>query len=695
MIVGCCVHNVDEYLANYLNDLRTNRQSRPVGSRPYPSKPPPSMLNRERDFSPRASSTISSYSTSGFRPTGYEGSIRSASNLTQHHRRPGSSASMSSSAGRPLVQDPQTMPYRRFVTPSHIRTMSSVPPSTTYQENLYRQKERQEARSLRDALEEMDLQDEQRIYNSAQDEATELVFKHQHPGVPLRSARSEFRNPDLGSVSSRYSSRYGPGGRMNKANSVYGEGIPSQRQPASMRSRQRVNFVLPPEEEPTLRPKPKNEDQVTPRNVSNDSSKGIFRNPNDQIYEEPQASPPEAEEKPPFARSYPSALKSKPKNSNSLPRGFWPPPSSQFDDFPPPPLLAKDKLLLSRFEIHRNPPSQSRDPAYTTNGPISKPTTIDTGNVPTKDGIEIRSDDIRAATSKKKGDRSTNLPMPTGVSQRPGRPIVSFDRTWEPAGAKPPLSKDMDTVAAPKAIPTIQLPPEDPPTPPPVINISPSREPTISEMMTSHSAPRDEQAQNKARPAKSQSKWSTPYTRAGVPTATCAACSMAISGKIVTAAGLRLHPECFSCHHCHTQLECIAFYQEPTAKREERLAEAEDKDEEAKSLRFYCHLDFHELFSPRCKSCKTPIEGEVVVACGAEWHAGHFFCAECGDVCSPSPGRKREKTPKLNTELNTQINNFNSPLIPKNHSWKKMALHGVLAAIQEEPHHDVSDAENQ
>jgi len=48
--------------------------------------------------------------------------------------------------------------------------------------------------------------------------------------------------------------------------------------------------------------------------------------------------------------------------------------------------------------------------------------------------------------------------------------------------------------------------------------------------------------------------------------------------------------------------------------------------------RFYCHLDYHEKFSPRCKSCKTPIEGEVIVALGAEWHVGHFFCAECGDV---------------------------------------------------------------
>ena len=60
------------------------------------------------------------------------------------------------------------------------------------------------------------------------------------------------------------------------------------------------------------------------------------------------------------------------------------------------------------------------------------------------------------------------------------------------------------------------------------------------------------------------------------------------------------------------------------------LYETEKSDGEP-TLRFYCALDFHELFSPRCKSCKTPIEGEVIVACGAEWHAGHFFCAQCGD----------------------------------------------------------------
>jgi len=131
----------------------------------------------------------------------------------------------------------------------------------------------------------------------------------------------------------------------------------------------------------------------------------------------------------------------------------------------------------------------------------------------------------------------------------------------------------------------------------------------------------------------SQDRWMSTYSRAGVPTATCESCSLPIAGKVVTAAGTRFHTECFTCHYCQAPLECVAFYQEPEAKRNERLADP-SAGEEDHAPRFYCHLDFHELFSPRCKSCKTPIEGEVVIACGAEWHVGHFFCAECGDVCS-------------------------------------------------------------
>ncbi|KAK1078449.1 hypothetical protein LTR33_007229 [Friedmanniomyces endolithicus] len=145
---------------------------------------------------------------------------------------------------------------------------------------------------------------------------------------------------------------------------------------------------------------------------------------------------------------------------------------------------------------------------------------------------------------------------------------------------------------------------------------------------------------------------STPYARpSGV---LCAHCALPIAGRILSATNERFHPGCFVCHQCNTNLECVAFYPEPETRRAERFEriaargtpgalvpipahathedvmclEAEDGHP---SLRFYCHLDFHELFSPRCKSCRTPIEGEIIVACGAEWHAGHFFCAQCGD----------------------------------------------------------------
>ncbi|KAF3940610.1 hypothetical protein ABW19_dt0209627 [Dactylella cylindrospora] len=105
--------------------------------------------------------------------------------------------------------------------------------------------------------------------------------------------------------------------------------------------------------------------------------------------------------------------------------------------------------------------------------------------------------------------------------------------------------------------------------------------------------------------------------------ASCTACGNHISARAVAASGLRFHPECFRCSHCSTRLEHVAFYPEP-------LGPDAPKDSPPTG-RFFCHLDFHELYSPRCKSCKTPIEGEVVEACGATWHSGHFFCAECGD----------------------------------------------------------------
>lgn len=146
--------------------------------------------------------------------------------------------------------------------------------------------------------------------------------------------------------------------------------------------------------------------------------------------------------------------------------------------------------------------------------------------------------------------------------------------------------------------------------------------------------------------------WTPTNVRTG---ALCTQCALPIAGRIVSAAGSRFHPECFACYQCGEHLECVAFYPEPQEKLAERIARIharqrgedlaflpthptpddmarlEHQDGTDESQRFFCHLDFHEMFSPRCKSCKTPIEGEVIVACGAEWHAGHFFCAQCGD----------------------------------------------------------------
>ncbi|PYI12433.1 hypothetical protein BO78DRAFT_300996 [Aspergillus sclerotiicarbonarius CBS 121057] len=605
---------------------------------------------------------------------------RATSSLSNH--RPSSSrGALGSPAGRPLVQEPRTVPLRQNISPA--RAFSRVvptSPNTAYRESPQRRIEKEEAKSLRDALQEMDLHDDIELHTAAQDEATELVWMHQNPGVPYKNPYAPYHNPDLdaarespdrssysshgerlGSPTPRRGSRRlayqgstvsyngtsgsrGSGEKtVHEQQPVLEEEIPSPRKNGTLRKNLKVNFALPRDEVPAQHTSTSHGLGLT--NFGRDSSKGIFRNPNDQIYEEPQLSPQKDEDtRPDFSRSDSSALKNKPRNA--LPRGSRPLPG-RFSG-----LSFVDKL--SRFEIHKNPPTQSRNPEYRMNDPLSQPSAptseVEEQEIPMKDGLEIRSDDIRAATSKKLRDRSTRLPMPTAVSDRAGRPIVSFDPSWKPTEAQSPRNQDGlkgwdATPVAPSpepSAPTIEVS-EAPSIP--VINLPDDKEPTISEMAgpSQSSATRAKSSSNSSRdtkpPSRSpkkpttglQSRWLSTYTRSGVPTATCEACSLPIAGKIVTAAGARFHPECFVCHQCQTALECVAFYEEPEPSRKERLAEAPADDEEAHALRFYCHLDFHESFSPRCKSCKTPIEGEVVVACGAEWHVGHFFCAECGD----------------------------------------------------------------
>lgn len=573
------------------------------------------------------------------------------------HRRANSNAAEAGPTGRPLAQEPRSVSVRKNVFPSQIFShpvaASPVPSYRSYRESKHRHQEKEEARELRDVLQGLDLEDDVRLHQAAQDEATELVWMHQNPGMAYKNPHAPYHNPDAvgRDPSIRSQSRQSSGSRsspIKHRHSIASSGsssgpsspefadadlVSSTRRRSSLagtlKKNLKVNFALPEEKKPA--PKP--------RTVSGDSSKGVFRNPEDHIYEEPEAT----ETQPDFSKSDSSALRNKPRNA--LPRLVKPLPWLQGRNTNG---SVRDKI--SKFDIHNNPPSQSRNPGYTQNEPVApSPPRKDEEPVPMKDGKEIRSDDIRAATSKKLKDRSENLPMPSAVSDRVGRPIVSFDRKWQPSDL--PKPKPQAPTAAPPVptiAPSIEISePQAAPPPIPVINLPDIKEPTISEMtepvqqqgkparsMTQPAGNQGRPAPVKRHPSEPQRNAYTPYTRSGVPTARCESCSLSISGKIVTAGGCRFHPECFICHHCHTALECVAFYEEPEASRAERLAH--NPDEEARIPRFYCHLDFHELFSPRCKSCKTPIEGEVVVACGAEWHVGHFFCAQCGDVSSLS-----------------------------------------------------------
>lgn len=90
----------------------------------------------------------------------------------------------------------------------------------------------------------------------------------------------------------------------------------------------------------------------------------------------------------------------------------------------------------------------------------------------------------------------------------------------------------------------------------------------------------------------------------------CGGCNEGLSGQAISTTGKQWHPRCFKCQACKQNLEHIAFY-------------------EMNGLP-YCALDYHELFSPRCDFCKTPIEEHSISALGKTYHAGHFFCRECG-----------------------------------------------------------------
>ncbi|GKT48391.1 LIM domain-containing protein C4F6.12 [Colletotrichum spaethianum] len=515
--------------------------------------------------------------------------------------------------------------------------------------------EKEEAVSLRQAMDDMQIKrdepgykkddahtkdetactpdDETRIYSAALDEASELVWQHQNgvrppdPHAPYRYKphlrKNSYAHARTASVGPSSSSRPLP------------KPLSSSRRRSSMK-----------------------------RNISGEVERPFS---GDQIWEEPEGTPREDKSKTKSASSSELPLVDKPKNPQGQVRFAAPSPADRVAPWKP----------RCNVEIHRNPPSQSRNPLYTTNTSASKPAVDDT--VPKKNGIEIRSDDIRGATSMKLKDRSAKLPTPTAVSDRPGRPIVSFDSKWkapdERTDVRPGSASGNNTSGAssqksqPMEVPSIVVAPEEPPSDrprgvPAVPSISidgaddsVGSSPSIPVIVTPDddspaSTPRplpDPKTASRARPfQRPQRHWSPAAVAGNRSTTLCHECGFPIEGRFVSLAGLseRFHPQCFSCYACGTGLEALEISPEPDAHRQERLERirrrtngevleetpgktmADDGDER---LRFYCHLDWHELYAPRCKHCKTPILGEHVVALGEHWHYGHFFCAECGD----------------------------------------------------------------
>ncbi|MCJ1430398.1 hypothetical protein MMC29_008316, partial [Sticta canariensis] len=723
------------WTAEFLNDLRSNRPARPNGSRPQPNRDAVPTPLLDHDLPLRTSSAMSG-SIRQTEPLGLTVPDRCASAMS-HRRGPSTmptAESVINNRGRTLAQKPTLEGAARdFSTATGTFT---VPPGVTYKESGQRWMEKQEARSLREALEDMDLREEESLHAAAQDEASELVWKHQNPNGPERnpyapySYRSHLRKGSY--ARSRSSGQYTDSAASNEANAPGKQSVSDQstsEKSSGSRRSSGSSMKSGKTRKATARgsdagvdalwdsPRKKADMTMTfpipPVNASrrrcSSGSRpgkvggGLFRNPNDQIYEEPEELTVETETRdvdafpPPLqVKAWNPISKLPTANQSSLVRSSTSP-------------LVEGDRKLSRYDIHKNPPSQSRNPSYLRNT-LPPPTPPDysvetggnegrSGTPSQKNGIDIRSDDIRAATSMRMRERSPKLPSPTVVSDRPGRPIVSFDRNWKPREVDPksenpvpsrPSSRggvaDVVRQPAPPTLPQSRASAPAPAIPalgvpdPPAIQINeeavlPSVEiPSLDAAARSSSIPSIsvEETPSATRPLPTPTKnsrlsrsdrplpnhsatapvstsssahWS-PFPGVHRATAQCAACALPIAGRIVSASSQRFHPHCFTCFHCAALLEHVAFYPEPSASRESRLARIDARsrgvdlpEEEGRSgdddgdagLRFFCHLDFHEQFSPRCRGCKTPIEGEVVVACGGEWHVGHFFCAECGD----------------------------------------------------------------
>ncbi|KAI0444056.1 hypothetical protein F4803DRAFT_561110 [Xylaria telfairii] len=724
----------NEQFATYLANLRENRVNRPGGARP----PPPSTRSRvgtTEQLTTPGRSSIAGDSVRSEPPASYQ---RTGSDLAKPRgSRPSAAGSITSRYSVNTASGKDYFPTTATATPLKP---SEIVPSATYIERGQRWMEKEEAFSLHQAMdaievkdeekEEQEQDDETRLYNAALNEAAELVYRHEHgikprePDAPYRykphMRRNSYAHARTASVG-RYGSDIGATGlARDSMRSFSGSSSGSDRDssPGSERGSmdQQRNFATGSVNQKapagtgggTRTSSGSRRRSSMRRNISGEIEKPFS---GDQIWEEPESTTPERSSRRPQLPAHTRPLGVKTRNSPNKVQ-FAPDPSRG----PNVSLMTSPTKLMSQTDIHKNPPSQSRNPNYTKNEVSDSPRSSQ--DVPRKNGVEIRSDDIRQATSMRLKDRSSKLPTPSAVSDSPGRPIVSFDKNWKapeeaatdptpdesrrvpfgvtkehqgPQRPQPPIPSIVCTPDIPKSappaaqsyhrsapIPNIQVNLSDAPQVP-VIALPDDGGPSVPAIVLpdsdeSHSgnvpsipvivAPDDVASKPSARPlpdprltahtrntpsgGRPRGHWSPAPGASHRATAICHECRHPIEGRVVALSGgsERFHPQCFRCYTCGTSLEALEISPEPDrfcAARLDRIRRraageileeipgqtmAEDGDER---LRFYCHLDWHELFAPQCKHCKTPILGEHVVALGERWHYGHFFCAECGD----------------------------------------------------------------
>ncbi|KAG8991424.1 hypothetical protein FRB90_001351 [Tulasnella sp. 427] len=311
-------------------------------------------------------------------------------------------------------------------------------------------------------------------------------------------------------------------------------------------------------------------------------------------------------------------------NTSQRPRNESPSRSSAIDLDDHPPTSLHRNGSFSRSSSSRPTPRINGGSTNGTSTERAAPTTTEAK----PSGASKRFSGSFAQKSAPADDYTIPKSTPRSLPSQPAASSVKADSKPKPSrsnGVTPTVK-----FSSPPSVPIINLPDEDEeksstPTKPSVTITSP---PMISVEVVDESTPttpsRPSPSSNSSSATKA--KTSTPATRSGPPpiyrkgSLRCAGCDLLIVGKIVSAMDRRWHPGCFKCSECDELLEHVSSYEHKG--------------------RPYCHLDYHDLFAPKCFHCKTAIADERFITVNDPgldggstryYHELHFFCAECGD----------------------------------------------------------------